>query len=103
MSGQPITMREGKPYIKEYELNGVKFDDYKDGKLYEYKGRQGKLMNRDGVFPEWAKLKQEVRDQAEKQVKAAQGIPVIWRVGEDQVNAFKEALCGNLQGLIIVP
>jgi len=102
MSGQPITMRQGKPYIKEYELNGVKFDDYKDGKLYEYKGRQGKLMNKQGVFPDWAKLRGELRDQAERQVRAARGIPVIWRVAPDQVNAVKEAV-GDIPGITIVP
>ena len=37
MSGQPIIERDGKFYIKEYESNGVKFDDYKNGILYEYK------------------------------------------------------------------
>ena len=39
MSGKPIIERDGKYYIEEYELNGVKFDDYKNGILYEYKDR----------------------------------------------------------------
>ena len=40
MSGQPIIERDGKYYIKEYKLNGVKFDDYRNGILYEYKGNR---------------------------------------------------------------
>jgi len=102
MSGQPITERGGKYYIKEYELHGVKFDDYKDGKLYEYKGRQGNLLTRDNVFHDWARARQEAQDQARRQAEAAQGIPLIWRVGADQVEAFKKAL-GNIPGILVVP
>jgi len=102
MSGQPIVQRGGKYYIKEYELNGVKFDDYKGGKLYEYKGRQGNLLNRDKVFPHWAKARIEAQDQAWRQVEAARGIPVIWRVGADQVEAFRKAV-GDIPGILIVP
>lgn len=102
MSGQSIIERDGKLYIREYRLNGTKFDDYKDGKLYEYKARQGNLLNRDKVFPDWAKAKQEARDEAQRHVKAAQGIPIIWRVGADQVKAFKDAL-HNIPGITIVP
>jgi hypothetical protein len=102
MSGQRIVERGGKRYIREYKVNGVKFDDYKDGKLYEYKGRQGNLKNRDGLFPDWAKIRKEARDQAVSQVKAAKGIPVIWKVGTDQVRAFKEAV-GDMPGITIVP
>jgi hypothetical protein len=102
MSGQKITERGGKQYIKEYELNGVKFDDYKDGKLYEYKKRQGNLLNRDGEFPDWARAKREAQDQAARQIKAARGIPIVWRVGADQVKAYEKAV-GEVSGIIIIP
>jgi hypothetical protein len=103
MSGRPITKIDGKLYIKEYELNGVKFDDYKDGMLYEYKGPQGNLINKktgefyDCILSGWG-----FRDDALRQVRAAQGIPVVWRVGADQVDAFKKAV-GRVPGMIIVP
>jgi hypothetical protein len=102
MSGQPIIKRPDGQYIREYEVNGVRFDDYKNGKLYDYKGRQGNLKNKQGLFPDWADLKQEARDQAASQIKAAEGIPIIWRVGADQVKAFKETL-GKVPGITIVP
>lgn len=35
MSGQPIIERDGKYYIKEYKLNDVYYDDYRNGILYE--------------------------------------------------------------------
>jgi hypothetical protein len=102
MSGQPIRESGGKLYINEYDLNGIKFDDYKNGILYEYKGRYGNLLKKDENFPAWAKARQEALDEAMRQTRAARGIPVIWRVGADQVNAFKEAV-GDVPGITIVP
>jgi hypothetical protein len=41
MSGKPIIYRDGKHYIEKYRVPGtnrdVDFDDYRDGKYYEYK------------------------------------------------------------------
>jgi hypothetical protein len=103
MSGQAIINRDGKYYIREYELNGVKFDDFKDGKLYDYKGSQGNLLkNREGEFKDWARAKREAYEEAQRQVTAAQGIPVVWKVGADQVKAFEKAV-GYIEGLIIIP
>jgi hypothetical protein len=100
MSGQPIIVRDGKYYIKEYELNGVKFDDYKYEELYEYKGPQGNLVNRK--TNEFYECINTLHDDALRQSEAAQGIPVIWRVGADQVDAFRKAV-GKVPGIIIIP
>ncbi len=103
MSGQPIAERDGKRYIREYEVNGVKFDDYKDGILYEYKGSQGNLLkNRDRVFQDWCGARQQARDEAERQLKAAKGTPIVWKVGADQVKGFRKAL-EDIDGIKIVP
>ncbi|MBI5250282.1 MAG: hypothetical protein HY912_12375 [Desulfomonile tiedjei] len=102
MSGQAIRESGGKSYIREYELNGVKFDDYKDGKLYEYKGPQGKLLNKEGEFYDWVRGSKAAQDQAARQVEAAAGIPVVWKVGPNQVKAYQEAI-GKMPGLIIEP
>ncbi|MEW6350870.1 MAG: Tox-REase-5 domain-containing protein [Thermodesulfobacteriota bacterium] len=103
MSGQEIIERDGKRYIKEYEVNGVKFDDYKDGILYEYKGSQGNLLkNREGAFRPWCKQRQEAREEAHRQLRAAQGTPIVWRVGADQVKGFRKAL-EDIDGIKIVP
>ncbi|MBM4328496.1 MAG: hypothetical protein FJ118_15195 [Deltaproteobacteria bacterium] len=102
MSGQPIRARGGKLYIREYELNGVKFDDYKNGTLYEYKGPHGNLLNKERKFDDWVSGAEKLRDQAVRQTKAAQGIPVVWRVGAGQVKAFQKAV-GKVPGLSIKP
>ena len=102
MSGKPITERDGRLCIQEYRLNNVKFDDYKNGKLYEYKGLQGNLLNKDGVFPDWCRARKEAVEEAERQLKAAQGIPIVWKVGITQVKAYRQAL-GEIPGIKIVP
>ena len=54
MSGQVIRESGGKYYIKEYEMNGVKFDDYKNGILYDYKApTYTKFINEKGEFRDW--------------------------------------------------
>jgi hypothetical protein len=102
MSGQSIREKDGKFRIKEYDVNGVKFDDYRNGKLYEYKGPHGNLLNEDGLFKPWVRGVKDFKDQATAQVEAARGIPVIWRVGKDQVRAFKEVLKG-ISGVTVKP
>jgi len=103
MSGQPIRVRDGKHHINEYDLNGVKFDDYRDGKLYEYKGKMGNLITKKtGEFYPSCDVVRKAQDEAQGQARAAKGIPVIWRVGENQVKAFKNAI-GDLPGIFIEP
>jgi hypothetical protein len=102
MSGQVIRKSEGKHYINEYDVNGVKFDDYKKGTLYEYKGSHGSLIGKDRVFRHWFKGTKQFQAQAWRQLKAANGKPVVWRVGADQVKAFEKALKG-VDGIIIKP
>ncbi len=102
MSGQPIRRSGGKHYINEYEVNGVKFDDYKRGTLYEYKGPYGNLLNKNGEFDHWFEGASGARQQARSQVEAAKGRRLIWRVGENQVKAFEKALRG-VDGVIIKP
>lgn len=102
MSGQPIKENDGKLRIKEYDFNGVKFDDYKNGKLYEYKRPHGNLLNKDGLFKHWVRGVKRFQEDAIRQVRAARGIPVIWRVGKNQVKAFKEVLKG-ISGVTVKP
>lgn len=102
MSGQKIRESGGRLYIKEYEVNGVKFDDYKNGILYEYKGPHGHLFNKNNELHPWVKDPGEMRRQAVRQAEAAKGIPVIWRVGAHQVDAVTKAV-GKVRGVKIVP
>jgi hypothetical protein len=102
MSGKPITERDGKFYIEEYELNGVKFDDYKGGILYEYKHRYTNFIKDGKEFRWWFRGAGGARKEALDQSKAAKGIPVIWRVGSDQVEAFRRAT-GAVPGITVKP
>jgi hypothetical protein len=75
MSGQPIREHGGQYFINEYKLNGVKFDDYKNGKLYEYKGPQGNFANKKK--DEFYEFITTLRGDALRQAEAARGIPLF--------------------------
>jgi hypothetical protein len=92
MSGKPIIERDGKYYIEEYKLNGVYYDDYRNGILYEYKGNLRHLFDKSDKMMTWVDKPDQFRDEALRQVKAAKGMRVIWRVGSDQVKAFQKDL-----------
>ncbi len=102
MSEKPIIERDGKFYIKEYKIGDVHYDDYRNGILYEYKGNHKHLFDKNDEFMIWAKKPNQFRDQALRQVKASEGLPVIWRVGSDQVEAFRKAV-GNVPGATVKP
>jgi hypothetical protein len=99
MSGQPMIFKEGKWYIKEYARYGTFFDNFKRGRLYEYKGPQGHLMRKNGLFYEFY-YPQTLQD-ADRQLRSARGIPLIWRVGADQVDAFRHILKMRRDTMII--
>lgn len=102
MSGQPIRQSGGKHYINEYKVGNIHFDDYRDGKLYEYKGNYANFIDKNEEFRGWFKGARASRGQAVRQLEAAQGIPVVWKVGRNQVKAFEKAV-GTVPGLSIVP
>jgi len=78
--------------IEEYRLGGVDFDDFRGGVLYEHKGDFGGLINRDRRFYRFFFRTggRDLLDQARRQIKAARGVPVVWRVGQHQLRAFRE-------------
>jgi len=103
MSGQPIQEVGGKQLINEYEVNGVFFDDFKNGKLIDYKDNYTKFIDKKtGNFLEWFQGAKELQNQAWNQVKAANGTPVVWKVGANQVDAFIKTV-GDIPGLLIIP
>ncbi len=108
-SGSPIIKKDGKYHIYEYRVinpvtgDPMYFDDYRHRILYEDKGRQGNLINRKTKeFYPWCDEIEDAKERADKHLQAAQGIPVVWRVGADQVHAYKKAI-GDRRGLSIVP
>lgn len=106
MSGQPIIESGGKYRIKEYAIptkgKPVVFDDYRDGKLYEYKAEHGHLFDKNNDLNVWVGKPEQFRDEALGQARAAKGIPVIWEVDPKHVDAFKKAV-GDIPGISIVP
>jgi hypothetical protein len=92
MSGQKIIERAGKYFVKEWARYGTFFDDFKNGILYEYKGSYSSLIRKDGLFYDLAPLKEEIIKQADAQLRSARGLPVVWRVGDNQVKAFSQVL-----------
>lgn len=102
MSGKPIIERDGKHYIEEFERNGVLYDDYRNGILYEYKGNFRHLFDKSDEMMTWVNIPDQFRVEALRQVKAAKGMRVIWRVGSDQVKAFKKDL-KDIPGVTVKP
>jgi hypothetical protein len=80
------------------------------GALIDYKGDYSSFINRNGFFIDkpWFQNSETgipaLRREAINQIRVARakGLPVIWRVGESQLKAFRDAL-GNVPGLIIEP
>jgi hypothetical protein len=102
MSGKPIIIRDGKYYIEEYEIGDVHYDDYRNKLLWEYKGYHQHLFDKNDQMMPWVTRPDQFRDEAIRQVDAAKGIPVIWRVGSDQVKFFRNAI-GNVPGVTVKP
>jgi RHS repeat-associated protein len=100
MSGKPILEIDGKYYILEYDLKGVTFDDFQGGKLFDYKDNFSNFIGKDNRFYGWFRGAEELQLQALRQIQAAKGTPVVWKVGKGQLAAFKRAV-GNIPGLTI--
>ncbi len=103
MAQKQIHVRNGKTYIEEYRLNGVYFDNFKDGILYDYKEYMPQFIDPNtGHFYEWWKGIDEALEKAPKQIKAANGAPVVWQVGKEQVEAYNRII-GDFKGVEVIP
>jgi hypothetical protein len=102
MSGHPIRERDGKFFINEYKIGKVEYDDFRNGILYEYKGNHKHLFDKNNELMPWVKKPDQFRDEALRQAKGSRGLPVIWKVGADQVEAFQKAV-RRVRGIKIVP
>jgi hypothetical protein len=107
MSGKPIIERDGKLYIEEYAVptsgpRPVYFDDFRDGKFFEYKGSLSHLFDKNHEIHPWVNDPMQFYNEALRQSKAANGIPVIWRVGDHQIEAFTKAVA-KIPGVSVQP
>lgn len=70
-----------------YKVNGVKFDSFENGVLVESKGPgYEKFLEKDrSGWRSWFRGGDDMTDQAVRQVRAANGTPIEWRVAEARV------------------
>lgn len=76
----------GRPVSQAYVVKGVRFDGYKKGVLIEAKGKgYANKFNNDLTPKQWfQKGSRSLIDQADRQLRAAQGTPVRWYVAEEK-------------------
>ncbi len=65
-----------------YEIDGVRFDGYRDGVLLEAKGPGYANFVKDGEFRDFFHGKETLVEQAERQIAAAAGTKIRWSVAE---------------------
>jgi|SRR5579875_585343 len=83
-----------------YRVQGVKFDGYDAGRgvLLDAKGLGYARFvdNASGIFKSWWRGSNGLLDEAQRQITAANGIPIEWHVAEEQAyNAISSLLNGN--------
>jgi hypothetical protein len=76
----------GRPASESYVVRGVRFDGFKKGVLREAKGRGYANKFFDSLEPRrwFAKGAESLRDQALRQSRAANGVPIRWHVAESK-------------------
>jgi RHS repeat-associated protein len=73
----------GRSIDEAYSLGGVKFDGFTNGTLVDAKGPGYSQFIENGQFAAWYRGKDELLDQANRQIKAAEGRhPIVWHVAE---------------------
>ncbi|HBH54713.1 MAG TPA: hypothetical protein DDY91_22755, partial [Planctomycetaceae bacterium] len=83
---QQITGRSGQAYF----VDGVKFDGVANGDLIDAKGPGYANFVKNGWFRHWFNGADELVEQAQRQVRAANGTPIRWHVAEaDAVTAIR--------------
>ena len=91
--------RPGQAYV----VNGVKFDGFRKGVLIDAKGPGYANFVEDGKFVSWFTGRDDLLDQANRQLAAANGVPIEWYVAEeDAANAIRDLFSSNGYGAIKV-
>ena len=72
----------GTPSGMGYVVNGVKFDGYQNGVLLDAKGPGYATFAKNGKFVDWYNGADSLVGQAQRQLAAAGGVPIEWRVAE---------------------
>lgn len=82
-----ITGKEGEVWLQ----NGVKYDGMKNGILLDAKGKYAQFVNKEtGEFKSWFSGKQELVNEAKRQINASEHAPIQWYFAEESsMNATK--------------
>jgi filamentous hemagglutinin len=94
----------GVPKGMGYEVNGVKFDGFQDGTLLDAKGPGYAQGVKNGRFQSWYRGADGLVSQAQRQLGAAGGTPIEWRVAEpDAATAIQNLFSDNgISGITVV-
>lgn len=97
---QQITGRTGQSYF----VDGVKFDGVIDDVLIDAKGPGYSSFVRNGQFRSWYRGADDLVDQAQRQLRAANGNPIRWNVAEaDAAQAMRNLFADRgITGIDIV-
>jgi hypothetical protein len=95
-----ITGRAGESYL----VNGLKFDGFEAGTLLDAKGPGYATFVKGGEFRSFFRGQDSLLSQAQRQVTAAQGVPVTWHVAESTAaDAMRALLSTNrVKGITVV-
>jgi len=76
----------GKVATESYLIDGVKFDGIKNGVLLDAKYGYASFMNKNTrKWHKWFTGQDPLKAQAERQIKAAQGMPIEWHFENKQI------------------
>jgi hypothetical protein len=97
---QQITGRAGQAHF----VDGVKFDGIAKGILIDAKGPGYATFVYKGIFRDFFRGADELVDQAQRQLRAANGNPIRWHIAEeDAVTAIRNLFADRgITGIIIV-
>jgi hypothetical protein len=75
----------GMPPGLSYEVNGVKFDGFRDGVLLDAKDQYRRFVDsQTGDWESWWRGREELIKRARSQVAAANGIPIQWHWADEE-------------------
>jgi RHS repeat-associated protein len=98
MSGRAAAFQReatGVPNGMGYVVNGVKFDGYQGGSLLDAKGPGYAKFVKNGEFLPWYNGADSLVAQAQRQLAAAGGTPIDWRVAEPEAATAMRNLFAN--------
>lgn len=87
-----------------YEVEGVKFDGYKDRALIEAKGDYSGFVDKStGEFYDWFSGQDSLINQANRQLNVANGTKIEWYFNDStSLDAVKSLFDGQIDGIDLI-